>query len=244
MANERSGELDKELVADFERLLEAALGGRVAHTGFLDPHHSARLMSLLADRSISARAWGGFPGARRRVVTAFPSHVPEAGTPLAAVYLEGFSDQRAALGALTAAGLPRELLGDAVAHQEGISLVTFDPPDERLTSLASLDGRPVSPRLVPLARAAAGNARTVSSVVPSLRVDVLGAKGFRVSRSYFAKGIAGGKVSVNGRPAGKSSSAEVGDEIYAEGLGRLRLLSIDGETRRGNVKVSLEVESS
>lgn len=85
--------------------------------------------------------------------------------------------------------------------------------------------------------------RTVSAVVPSLRVDVLGAKGFKVSRSYFAKGVAGGKVSVNGKPAGKSSSAGVGDRIEAQGLGVVRVLSVDGETRRGNLKVSLEVET-
>lgn len=90
---------------------------------------------------------------------------------------------------------------------------------------------------------AGGQRRTVSAVVPSLRVDVLGARAFKVSRAYFAKGVAGGKVSVNGKPAGKSASAGVGDEVRAEGLGSFRVGSVDGETRRGNLKVTLEVES-
>jgi len=79
-------------------------------------------------------------------------------------------------------------------------------------------------------------------VVPSLRVDALGAKAFRVSRAYFSKGVAGGRVSVNGVRAGKSSSAGPGDEVYAEGLGRFTVLTVQGETKKGNLKVELEVE--
>jgi RNA-binding protein YlmH len=243
MGSETRAGLDSRLEGELERLAQAALGGRVAHTGFLEPDDSARLVSALAGRGVPARAWGGFPGARRRVVTAFPTHVPEAGTQLAALYLAGLGDPGGARRALRAAGVPAELLGDAVAHQEGVSLVVVEPADRRLLALTELDGRPVAPRIVALERAVHGSLRRVAAVVPSLRVDVLGAKGFRVSRSYFAKGVAGGKVSVNGRPAGKSSSAETGDEIYAEGLGRLRVLSVDGETRRGNVKVTMEVEA-
>jgi RNA-binding protein YlmH len=243
MGSDTGARLDDRLAGELERLTQAASGGRVAHTGFLEPDGSARLVSALAGRGVQARAWGGFPGARRRVVTAFPTHVPEASTPLAALYLAGLGDPGSTRAALQAAGLPAELLGDAVAHQEGVSLVVVEPVERRLLALTELEGRPVAPSVVPLERAVHGSLRRVGAVVPSLRVDVLGAKGFRVSRSYFAKGVAGGKVSVNGRPAGKSSSAEAGDEIYAEGLGRLRVLSVDGETRRGNVRVTMEVEA-
>ena len=84
--------------------------------------------------------------------------------------------------------------------------------------------------------------RTLSAVVASLRVDAVGAKGFKVSRSYFSKGVAGGKVSVNGKVAGKSAEVAPGDEVRAQGLGTITLLSVDGETRRGNVKITLAVE--
>jgi RNA-binding protein YlmH len=236
-------EQDREL-AEVERLATAANGGRVAHSGFLEPNESARLVQALRERGVQALAWGGFPGARRRVVTAFPSHVPEAGTSLASVYLAGEADARGLRAALeAAAGVREEDLGDTVPHTDGVSVVTFDPPPAALLGLTALEGRPVSPRPVPLEKTVRGDSRRLSVVVPSLRVDVLGAKGFRVSRSYFAKGVAGGKVSVNGRPAGKAASAAAGDEIYADGLGRLRVLGVEGETRRGNVKVSLEVET-
>lgn len=87
--------------------------------------------------------------------------------------------------------------------------------------------------------AAAG--RSLDVIVPSLRVDVLGARAFKVSRAYFAKGVAAGRVSVAGVAAGKSTTVEPGQDVVAQGLGSFRLVSVNGETRRENLKVTLEV---
>ena len=103
-------------------------------------------------------------------------------------------------------------------------------------------GRNVELQEVAVERVASGSRKRNTVIVPSLRVDALGAKAFNVSRSYFSKGIAAGNVTVNGQKAGKSSNAEAGDEVYAEGLGRFSVGSVQGETRRGNLKVDLEVE--
>lgn len=78
-------------------------------------------------------------------------------------------------------------------------------------------------------------------MVPSLRVDVLGARAFGVSRSYFAKGVAAGSVSLRGSRASHAATLEVGDEVEAKTLGKFKLVSVDGTTRRGNYKVSLAV---
>lgn len=85
-------------------------------------------------------------------------------------------------------------------------------------------------------------AKEITAVVPSLRVDVLGARAFRVSRAYFAKGIASGSVSSNGKVVGKSASAELGQQFTAHTLGTFSVVRIDGETRRGNLRVTLTVE--
>ena len=79
----------------------------------------------------------------------------------------------------------------------------------------------------------------VKAVVPSLRVDVLGARAFGVSRAYFARGVAAGNVLVGGEPAGKAAAVEPGQE--AIGLGSFVLVSVDGATRKDNLKVTLEV---
>lgn len=85
---------------------------------------------------------------------------------------------------------------------------------------------------------------TVSAIVPSLRVDVLGARAFTVSRAYFAKGVAAGRVSVTGtasKTADKATTATVGDTVVADGLGSFTVVSVDGTTRKGNLKVTLAV---
>jgi len=84
--------------------------------------------------------------------------------------------------------------------------------------------------------------KTRTLVVPSLRVDVVGAKGFGVSRSYFAKGVKAGKVRLRGRVAGAGDEVREGDTLIAEGLGQVTLVRVVGRTTRGNYKVELTSE--
>ena len=229
---------------DFSRLEAAVRGGRVAHTAFLDPDDAAQLAARLRDAGVSAQAEGGVTGAARRVLTAFPDHIPEANTPLAALYVSGAPSEGDLLAALRAAGIAKNDIGDVLAHQDGLSVVVLPAARDAALTITHVGGRPVTVQAVELSRLVRGRERQQQVIVPSLRVDVLGAKAFRVSRAYFAKGIAGGRVSLNGRPAGKASSAALGDEVYAEGLGRFSVLEVQGETRKGNVKVVLGVEQS
>lgn len=229
--------------ADVDALAGAALGGRVAYSGFLEPEEADALAAALRRPGVSVASSGGMPGARRRAVIAYPEHLPEASVAMTAVYVEGVSDPEALRTAARVAGVDAAALGDAVRHQDGVSIVVLAPPPRQLLELRRVEGREVSPMEVPLARVASGSRRELEVVVPSLRVDVLGGRAFRVSRSYFAKGVQAGRVRVNGRPADKGSVAEVGDEVYAEGLGRFRVLAVEGTTRRGNVKVRIEAES-
>jgi RNA-binding protein YlmH len=227
---------------DGDALRAAALGGRVQSTSFLEPAEADRLLAATRAPGVAVTAWGGFPGARRRVVTARPDHVPEATASLAALYFPGVVDAEALIVALRAAGVGADALGDVVRHADGVSVFTLDPPPAAALRPVSVAGLRAAAEVVPPGRVAAGRERVLEAVVPALRVDVLGARAFGVSRSYFAKGVAAGRVSVNGRPADKRSEAGEGDEVWAEGLGRFRVRAVKGETRKGNVRVSLEVE--
>src|SRR5690606_13872061 len=88
------------------------------------------------------------------------------------------------------------------------------------------------------------NSVELTAIVPSLRVDVLGARAFKVSRSYFAKGVAAGRVTVGSRTADKATTVESGDVVVAHGLGSFTVVSVDGVTRKGNAKVTLSVTKS
>jgi len=234
-------------LAEFDALLEAALGGRVAHSGFLTATKSSSLRHALRQAGASVTVTGGYPGARRRVVTAHPSHIPEAAPEIVGVYLPGIAADRAP-DILAGSMLDDRWVGDLVAHRDGASIITLDPPREKLVAAGrkALMGIGVSdePEVVPLERVVAGAERTEQVVVQSLRVDAIGAKGFRTSRSWFTKGIAAGNVYLNGKPASKGDEAEPGDEVYAEGVGWIQVLSVEGETRRGNLKAVLTVQKS
>lgn len=229
--------------SEAEELVTAARGGRVAHTGFLDPDAAAALVAAVRRSEVGVHVSGGFPGARRRVVTAFPETVPEATTPLSAIYAEGLNEPaefRVALRARLAEGD----IGDIVTHKDGLSALLLESAQAQLPDTLTVRGRATAWEGVPIDRVVSGSRKRQVVIVPSLRVDALGAKAFNVSRSYFSKGIAAGNVTLNGATAGKSSSAEAGDEIYAEGLGRVYVSSVQGETRRGNLKVAVEIEKS
>lgn len=219
-----------------------AVGGRVTHAPFLEPDDADALLRAVRVPGVSADAWGGYAGARRRVVSVRPDHVPSASQTLCGWYLEGATQDDDVRVALQLAGVAADALGDVVAHTDGCSVIVV--ASTRVPERVRVAGRSLVPVPVPVERVASGAAKRLTAVVPALRVDVLGARAFGVSRSYFAKGVAAGHVHVNGRPADKRSEAGSGDEVWAEGLGRFRVLSVLGETRRGNLRVELEVERS
>ena len=223
------------------QLNKAALGGRVKSTAFLEPDDAASLAAKLRDAGVGVHSDGGYTGARRRVVTAFPEHIPEASAALAAIYYGGVSEDELRV-ALQGAGVHERSLGDALAHQDGVTFVVLAANKDDALALTHVAGQPVSLQEVELTHLGRGSQKIQQVVVPSLRVDALGAKAFKVSRSYFSKGVAGGRVRVNGVTAGKSSSAALGDEVYAEGLGRFSVREVLGETKKGNLKVTLEIE--
>lgn len=228
---------------DWKDLAAAARGGRVAHGGFLDEATSARWAAALREAGVRATVDGGVPAAERRVVTAHPDSVPYADTPLLGAHLPEAYDAGAARAALEGAGVPAAALGDALEHVDGLSFVVLEEARERVPERVDDAGAGAGPvQVVPLERLARGSRKRLRAVVPSLRADALGAKAFGVSRAYFGKGIRSGNVRLDGRPAGKSAEVPVGAELWAAHLGRVRLLEVEGSTKRGNAKVLLEVE--
>jgi RNA-binding protein YlmH len=225
-----------------DELRVAALGGRVASSEFLDPSDADRLLVEARAPGVALSAWGGYPGARRRVVTARPEEVPEATAAMVALYLAGAHDEEALRVALRIAGVPAGKLGDVIVHDDGLSVLCLAPPPEAALAPLRVAGASARAQVLPPERIARGRARRIDTVVPALRVDVLGARAFGVSRSYFAKGVDAGRVRVNGRQADKRAEAAAGDEVWAEGLGRFRVVAVLGDTRKGNLKVALEVE--
>ena len=223
------------------QLVAQARGGRVVRTGFLDADTLDRRQ--LQDDEIRHHLAGGFPDARRVVLTVFPAHIPNVDTGVSILRLTGdfrpdfdVQDLRVALKRLE---LPEDQLGD-VREERGTFLIAVTGKTRtQLLDLTDLSGVEVDVEEV--GETIGRGTKTREVVVPSLRVDVVGAKGFGVSRAYFQQGIDGGKVRINGSVARASSEVREGDSLSAEGLGRVDFKRVVNETRRGNFKVELEV---
>ncbi|RTG95300.1 RNA-binding protein [Thermus scotoductus] len=211
-------------MADLMAYLKRARGGRVVETGFLDPEEQALLEEKARGEGLKVAFFGGFPLAERRLAVLYPPEVPSVHDPVEVVFLE---KEPPDLG---------EAMGDLEAFGEGY-LVAVSAKGRRALEEA---GYTLFPPPEGALRVTSERVRTL--VVPSLRVDTVGAKGFGVSRSYFVQGVRAGKVRLRGKVASPKEEMAPGDTLLAEGLGSLRLLEVLGETRRGNYKIKVEVE--
>lgn len=211
-------------MADLLAYLKRARGGRVVQTGFLTPEEQNALAQLAEKEGIRVAFFGGLPLAERKVAVLYPPEVPSVHDPVAVFFLE---KEPLDLG---------EALGDVEPWEEGY-LVALLPQGRKALEAQGY-------RLLPPPEGALRppRERVRTLVVPSLRVDAVGAKGFGVSRTYFAQGVKAGKVRLRGKPASPKEEMAPGDVLLAEGLGSLTLLEVLGKTVRGNYKIKVEVE--
>ncbi|WP_339096633.1 S4 domain-containing protein [Deinococcus sp. VB343] len=224
-------------------LVAQARGGRVVRTPFVDGEELDR--RLLNDEEVRHKIAGGFPDARRVVLTLYPAHIPEVDAGVQVLRVTpapgGIPWDEQDFGVqLKQLGLSEDQLGDVREERGGAFLVAATgKAAQTITDLTELGGKEVEVEEVGESAGKGSKVREV--VVPSMRVDVVGAKGFGVSRAYFQQGIDGGKVRLNGQPARASSEIREGDSLSADGLGRIDFKRVMNETRRGNFKVELDV---
>jgi RNA-binding protein YlmH len=230
-------------MTDLRTLVNQARGGRVVRTGFLESADLDR--RALAAGGVKFAAHGGFTDAGRVIYTLYPEHIPAIDDPVRVLLL----DAELPLGVTAqdvrvAINLPEEIRGD-IREERGAFLIATTAKGAKLLeekTTLNIHGNTVEVSFTPTETSSLGRGtKTRTVVVPSLRLDVVGAKGFGVSRAYFQAGIEGKKVRVNGTVAGNSTPVREGDTLSAEGLGRIEFKRIEGETRRGNVKLELEV---
>ena len=115
-------------------LVKAVHGGKVVSTNFLEPNEAADLAAKLRAQNISVGLDGGFSGANKRVLTAFPSHIPKATTSLSAVYFEN-ADKDELIDRINSFGVKPESTGDIINFQEGLAVVVLSSVKDKLLAL-------------------------------------------------------------------------------------------------------------
>nr|WP_092068093.1 YlmH/Sll1252 family protein [Dendrosporobacter quercicolus]NSL46938.1 RNA-binding protein [Dendrosporobacter quercicolus DSM 1736]SDL69879.1 RNA-binding protein YlmH, contains S4-like domain [Dendrosporobacter quercicolus] len=237
------------------RLLDAADGVMRSRKNkvveFVDPYGYTIAETVAAHYDqIELQASGGYAGAERQRI-AFV-HRDFRGTTdfmLAALSLAWDAryyhlSHRDVLGAALGLGLKRELLGDIIMLGDRAQLVADAAIVEYMAkNMTQIGAAAVTAVPIPLTEIAPREEKLkeLKTTVASLRLDVIAAAGFGVSRSRMADEIAAEKVKVNWQQARSSSQAvKQGDVISMRGRGRVELCEIFGQTKKGRTSILLK----
>lgn len=244
-------EEEKRWQQDFERRLEEVSGNRSHTTAFLDPRQLELAEKVLRQKNdLSYTVYGGYPEAERNVIHVFPAQNRGELPPVAAVQVEWPGDKeslghRDLLGAVLGLGLKRDQVGDIVIIEEGRAAVMVLQSKAEFVSVnltgvgrVTVDCSVAAPDQLALA---GKSGKEITGTVASLRVDSILSLGFGLSRSRVVRLIKGGLVVVNWRPiTSPSLQIEEGDQVSLRGRGRLLLDSVEGETRKGRIRLKLK----
>ncbi len=235
----------------FIRKVEAIKGNGEMQTAFLDPLQLELAEGALQETPhLSYSVFGGYGGAERVCLKIFSGGRPESPPKISCLVVNGAFDEqtlthRDFLGSVLGLGLRRDQVGDILPLPDGrVAIIVVETMGDFICSqLIRVGSVPVECSLVepselPLP---AEEGKEISGTVASLRLDSVISIGFGFSRSRAALLVKGGLAKVNWRSVDSPSyQIKEGDLLSLQGRGRLELLSVEGETRKGRIRLRLK----
>lgn len=234
-----------------ERMIE--LADRVdqrqspALTDFLDPRQ-VKIAEVIARtmNDVTLHLDGGYAGAERQRALLVPSYFsPEADD----FELEFFRVEIPGeyvklthgdfLGALVGLGLKRSKLGDISLHDDGCDLVIARDIADFIRLHLSQVGR-ATVHLASIRRdefvAKQTEFQEKEFTVMSLRLDAVASDAFGMSRSKVVDPIKSGKLQLNWQTTeNPATPVEEGDVISLRGHGRIKVLEVFGQSKKGRI---------
>lgn len=245
---------DADLAAKLLDLAEMTVKNRKYKVSeFLDPYGQSIAETISAHYdSLALETNGGYAGAERVkaafIDTDFLDYAGSVDYGLAVVAMSWDSryyrlSHRDALGALMGLGIKREVLGDIIMAGDQCYVVADNTIAPYLVqNLTEIGQAPVSVTLAALDAIPAKEEKVkdIRATVASLRLDAVAASGFGMSRTRMADDIAAAKVKLNWQEAKSSSQAvKVGDIISMRGRGRVEVVEVPGQTKKGRYSILL-----
>lgn len=197
--------------------------------------------------------FGGYTGAERQMLVYLPEYLTEDAlqdedSPLVclrATFYDGDTpSHRDFLGALMGEGIARETVGDiCVGKGQCDFFVTAEIAPYILQNFTGAGRTKVHLERIPLCEVSVPEPETkeIRDTVASVRLDSIISSGFRIGRSMAVQYIHSGKVAIDGLPCEKpDKSVEEGSKISVRGLGKIRLRSINGQTKKGRISIMID----
>ena len=197
--------------------------------------------------------FGGYEGAERQMLIYLPEYLEkdslyEEDAPLVclrAAFFDGDTpSHRDFLGALMGEGIARETVGDiCVGKGHCDFFVTAEVAPYILQNFSGAGRTKVHLKKIPLTEVSVPEPETkeIRDTVASVRLDSVISSGFRIGRSAAAQYVNAGKVAIDGLPCEKPDKAvEEGAKISVRGLGKIKLRSINGQTKKGRISIIID----
>ena len=197
--------------------------------------------------------FGGYEDAERKMLVYLPDYLDESAltgedSPLVclrATFYEGDTpSHRDFLGALMGAGIGRETVGDICVGKGSCDFfVTAEIAPYGLQNFLSAGRTRLHLEQIPLWEVVVPEPETIQikDTVASVRLDSVIASGFRLGRSAAAQYITAGKAAIDGLPCEKpDKTVSEGAKISVRGLGKIRLTTIGGQTKKGRIALVID----
>lgn len=243
---------DKLLLAKLWDKITAGMHKNIiASTGFLSPREQEMARFLFGEQE-GLHFFGGYEDAERKMLVFLPDYLPEVelwgeDSPVVCLrcsFFQGDSlSHRDFLGALMGEGISRETLGDICVGQGRCDFFAIkDIAPYILQNFTGAGRTKLHIECIPLTQAKIPEPETkeIRDTVASLRLDSIISSGFRIGRSLACQYIAAGKAAIDGLPCEKPDKAVAeGAKVSVRGLGKIRLTSVNGETKKGRISITI-----
>lgn len=222
--------------------------GLVRFTRFLDPAQAAQAAQVARECGAHFSRWGGYEDAERSIGCFHPPEedVHTSEYPLVCLhsrYSAKFCSisHRDLLGAFMSLGLTRSCIGDIIIAGEDVYLFAAEQTAAYIAeALTSAGKTPLRFRILDeIPEMPAPKGSSFSAVVTSLRLDAVLAAAYRLSRSESAELIRTGMAKVNHLVCERVDvQVSEGTLLSVRGKGRVRLVSVDGMTRKQRIGIT------
>ncbi|WPP42849.1 YlmH/Sll1252 family protein [Paenibacillus hunanensis] len=221
-------------------------------TDFLDPRQ-AYILSTLAAREpdVQIRLEGGSEHAERRRALIAPDYADLSQEDMQLTVLEitpegqRFTELEHGdyMGSLLGLGMKRDKIGDIHVLDDGCHTVVATEIASYLNlNMNQVHRLHVMTSLLPIEqlRAAKQELQTMELSVASMRLDGIASDVYRLSRSKILVPIKAGRCKVNWKPEEDPSHAlKEGDVVSVQGMGRFKVLELEGITKKGRYRVKI-----
>jgi RNA-binding protein YlmH len=246
-----------DVIKLIDKIEKASRDYTVESTGFVNPLLKKICVELLKSRDLNLDylICGGYDEAEYCEIIIYPDYIPkesiDKSISILAIKLNKFIaniSHRDVLGSLMGLGIKRDQIGDIKIYEDEILVIcTRDIEEFLLMNFNKIGNKKIKCEKGIWDRLSDGNngdGKSKNITVSSLRLDSIISNGFNTSRKIAAELIKKERVKHNFIV---SSSPNVvideNDIISVRGYGRIKVVKINGKTRKDRISITISIFS-